>query len=223
MTAPLQAVLFDLDGTLLDTAPDLINALNKAFIDLGYHAQFDSNDRAIVSNGAQAMIMHALKGVKYNESNLHALREHMLSIYTQNICEDTRPFSGIPLLLKKLEEQHIKWGIVTNKPWQFTQPLINAIELNPAPGTIVCPDHVTKKKPDPEGLLTACKTLGVQPSNCIYIGDHQRDIESAKNANMMSIAAAYGYIQEHEAVDSWHANHIVQTASEIWPIFERYL
>ncbi len=220
--APIKAVLFDLDGTLLDTWPDfevvlnrLLEEENKAPLDAGLI-------RATVSNGARALVTLGF-GIEPDHAEFEPLRERLLAHYSNHLAVHTRPFPGIEELLKKLGQHQLPWGIVTNKPFIYAQPLLRQLDLEPAPGTLICPEHVKERKPHPESLYLACEQLGCAANNCIYIGDHRRDIDCGKNAGAKTIAAAYGYIDNRREAESWQADHTVDSAYELWPLIENYL
>lgn len=214
------AVLFDLDGTLIDTAPDFHFVINQQ---LRRHQRDEvSYDylRRFVSNGARAMISAAF-GPEEGEPGFDQLHQEMLDLYLEHVCVKSAPFPGITELLNWFGEQGIHWGIVTNKPERFTTPLMQALSLTPASSSTVCPDHVQEKKPHPESLLLACREINVDPADCIYIGDHRRDIEAGRRAGMTTIAVSYGYIDEGENLDDWHSDHRVSHANEIQPLLQQ--
>ena len=122
-----------------------------------------------------------------------------------------------------LKQQKISWGVVTNKPFFYTEPLLKQMPFPVAPHTVVCPDHVTHRKPHPEPMLLACKQLDCKPFEAIYLGDHRRDIEAAQNASMKTIACAYGYIEAGDKVSDWHADYSVQQVKDIIPILQKII
>lgn len=222
MSRSIRAVIFDLDGTLLDTAPDFIVVVNQ----LRAQHQLPSLDndiiRAQVSNGARALVKLALS-IDESHREFEHHRQTLLSAYLQHIAVHTVPFAGIELLLRLLDKHNISWGIATNKPATYTIPLMAALNMQPAPFCVICPDHVSRPKPDPESLFLASKQLQCSPEEIIYVGDHLRDIECGKSAGCITIAAAYGYIDQGDSAANWQADHIVQSADEIWPIVQSYL
>lgn len=210
----LAAVLFDLDGTLIDTAADFHRIINillrqRQLPEISYKSLLPS-----VSNGAKAMIEKAF-GDQISETETAQLHQQMLALYEQAPCVDSKPYPGIESLLSWLAKHSIPWGIVTNKPWLYTQPLMEALQLTPAAGSIICPDHLSEKKPHPEGLLLACNQMQVAAENCAYIGDHIRDIEAGNRANMHTVAALYGYLEENEDTSLWQHNTQIQSATEL--------
>ncbi|OEY65023.1 phosphoglycolate phosphatase [Marinobacter sp. X15-166B] len=214
MKHPVSTVLFDLDGTLIDTAPDFIRCLNQMRTDLGMAALPAEQVRRSVSNGARAMVEVGF-GLLPGDPDYESRHAQFLDLYEQNLAAETRLFPGIERALEWLEAQAIPWGIVTNKPERFTTPLLAALQLSERCAAVICPDHVEHRKPHPESLLLACKQLGANPADGIYVGDHLRDIEAGRNAGMTTVAVRYGYIENPEDIDLWQADHTVETVSEL--------
>jgi 2-phosphoglycolate phosphatase len=221
-TQKIRAVMFDLDGTLLDTAPDFVAVVNQLLQENNRPTLPEEKIRACVSNGARALVMMAFE-IEETHPNFPSLRLRLLELYINHIAVFTKPFPGIQELLHKLAAKDIAWGIATNKPNLYTELLMTQLNLQPAPVSIICPDHVSASKPDPESLVLAGQQMGCTPAQIIYIGDHQRDIECGKRAGSITIAAAYGYIDDEKAIDSWQADYRVEHADEIWPIVEKYI
>ncbi|MGV8837446.1 HAD family hydrolase [Cellvibrio sp.] len=222
MAKSIRAVMFDLDGTLLDTAPDFIVVVNQLLAEQQRPALAAETIRAGVSNGSKALIKLAFAIDESNEQ-FEPLRHRLLELYLAHIAVYTIPFPGINELLDKLADNNIAWGIATNKPATYTLPLMAALDIHPAPLSVICPDHVARSKPDPESLFLASKQLGCAPDEIIYIGDHKRDIDCGKGAGSITIAAAYGYVDEGDDPINWNADYCVNHANEIWPIIEKYL
>jgi N-acetyl-D-muramate 6-phosphate phosphatase len=218
----IRAVMFDLDGTLLDTAPDFVAVTNQLLSEHNRPLLSDDKIRACVSNGSRALVMMAFD-INEDHTDLPSLRARLLELYTNHIAVFTKPFPGIESLLHKLAEHNIPWGIATNKPALYTELLLAQLNMQPAPISIICPDHVTHSKPHPESLMLASQQLGCTPEEIIYIGDHARDIECGKQAGSLTIAAAYGYIDNLTDVDEWQAHYRVNHADEIWPIIKQHL
>lgn len=214
-----EAVLFDLDGTLIDTAPDFHAVINQLLAEYQHPPVSAAFLRRYVSNGARSMIGAAFE-LTDQDPAFDVLHPRMLELYLQHLDVDTQPFPGILSLLHWLGEQQIPWGIVTNKPECYTTPIIQGLNLQPAPGTVICPDHVQQKKPHPEALFLACKALHCTPEHSVYIGDHRRDIEAGLRAGMHTIAVSYGYLDEGEDINSWNSHFRVDHASDIRPILE---
>jgi len=207
-------VLFDLDGTLIDTAPDFIRCLNELRQAHGLQALPAPHIRRSVSNGARAMI---LVGFGLEPDHPDYLEKHtaFLDLYEAGVAVETTLFEGVDAILRDLEARNIPWGIVTNKPVRFAAPLIEALGLAKRCATLICPDHVTNRKPHPEALFLACREVGADPATGVYVGDHERDIEAGRNAGMKTIAVRYGYIEQPEAVDLWQADIVADTVSDL--------
>ena len=222
MAKPIRAVMFDLDGTLLDTAPDFVVVVNQLLAEQQRPSLAAETIRAGVSNGSKALIKIAFS-IDETNTQFEPLRQRLLELYLAHIAVYTIPFPGINELLDKLADNNIAWGIATNKPATYTLPLMAALDIQPAPASVICPDHVARSKPDPESLFLASKQLGCAPDEIIYIGDHKRDIDCGKGAGSITIAAAYGYVDEGDDPANWNADYCVHHANEIWPIVEKYL
>lgn len=218
----LKTVLFDLDGTLLDTAPDFIFVLNTLLQENDRQPIDDIRIRNTVSSGASALVKLGF-GIGEDDERFEALRLRLLELYSLHLAENTRPFPGITETLAFLAANRIPWGVVTNKPLLYTAPLMEAMRFPQTASVIVCPDHVTHRKPHPEPLYLACKQSACSPAEAIYLGDHQRDIASGRNAGMPTVACHYGYIEEGEDPASWQADHIVKHADELPALLETYL
>jgi len=209
-----KAVLFDLDGTLLDTAPDLAAALNQLLLENSRpHLPYETI-REVVSDGAKAMIELAFN-ISDSDQQYPSLRQRLLEIYEENIAVHTQLFTGLDVLLERLEKNNIHWGIVTNKPRYLSVRLLEALKLRERCATLVCPDDVTHRKPHPEPLLKACKEINCLPAETIYIGDHLRDIQAGKNAGMKTISALFGYIHQDEDPLLWDADISVLKSTEL--------
>lgn len=218
---PLHAVFFDLDGTLLDTSADLANALNKTLHQHGREPLALAEIRQHVSNGAAALIKLGF-GRYLEHEQLTTLRNDLLKHYLDDIATHSKPFAGIEELIKQLAARDIAWGIVTNKPQRYTEALMQHFHFASAPCATVSPEHVGVGKPDPASLLYACKHSRVEPENCLYIGDHLRDIECGRNAGMPTIAVGYGFTTDPLEYLSWKADHTALLAQDIWPILQKH-
>ncbi len=210
---PIQAVLFDLDGTLIDTAPDFIATLNRLRKDYQLPALPSEQIRAQVSNGARALVTLSFGNETDNPQFSKQLTE-LLDLYENSLAEHSRVFSGLDDTLALLEQHAIPWGIVTNKPTRFTTPLLEQLNLHKRCSIAICPDHVSQRKPHPEPILKACSELGVTPEYALYVGDHLRDIESGNRAGCFTVAASWGYIDAADSAASWRANLICDTPAE---------
>ena len=187
---PGQAVLFDLDGTFADTAPDLAAALNRLLVDEGLEPLPVERVRPFASAGARGLV-HVGFGVKPGDVEYAALREAFLEFYRERTCVETRLFPGIRELIDELKKRGIAWGIVTNKALRFTERVLAALELEP--DCVVCGDSTPHLKPHPAPLLLAAEQLKLAPARCIYVGDDLRDIQAARAAGMRPIAVQWGY------------------------------
>lgn len=219
MSQPLHAVLFDLDGTLLDTAPDFHWVVNQLLREHDRPTVSYEFLRGHVSNGARAMVSAAFD-LDPEHPNFTALHQRMLALYLSHLDVDTVPFQGIAALLDWLDARQIPWGVVTNKPELYTLPVMSGLKLDTRAACIICPDHVTERKPHPEALLLACDQIGCDSRYCVYIGDHQRDIECGRRAGMLTIGALYGYIDNETNTDEWQADHYVNCADALQPLLQ---
>lgn len=215
MTRPsLKAILFDLDGTLLDTAPDLGSALNQLLIEQGKPEIPLERIRSVVSDGANAMISLAFNTTR-DDPEHNPLFLRLLDLYQLNIARHTQAFPGIDALLSSIKQHGMKWGIVTNKPRFYTQQLLEQIRFDPHFDAVVCPDDVSQGKPSPEPMYLACTQIGCLPGEALYVGDHKRDIDAGRNAGMKTVAALYGYIEDDEQPDSWFADYYIDHPDDL--------
>ena len=210
----LKAVLFDLDGTLIDTAKDMARALNQLLTEEGQPELNYELIRSEVSHGARAMIILAFDEAEDSE-RFEQLRLRFLDIYKQNIHVETTLFPDMDEILATLETRNIPWGIVTNKPSWLTLPLLESMQLKHRATTIVCADTAGVSKPDPKPMLDACREASVEPHEAMYIGDDERDVEAAHNAGMPCIALRCGYIRLGQNPDDWGADIVMDTTIEL--------
>ncbi|MDG2502744.1 MAG: HAD-IA family hydrolase [Porticoccaceae bacterium] len=209
-----KALLFDLDGTLLDTAPDFITALNKQ---LGLHGRAPLPDHAIrssVTNGSVGLIQEGF-GMAPDHVQFETLREEFLELYFTNLADRTALFAGLQQVLDDCKARGIPWGVVTNKPWRYTEATMVQLGLMDTAATVICPDHVKRAKPDPASILLACSEIATVPQDCLYVGDHVRDIEAGRAAGTRNIAAAWGYIEASENINDWQADWIVDQSQQL--------
>jgi 2-phosphoglycolate phosphatase len=210
----LSCVLFDLDGTLVDTAPDLILCLNKALSSHGLTTVTAETIKPSISFGAAAMINESL-----SQSVSEALRadvlETMLDLYQNNIAEHTVFFKGMSDTLDAIEAQGLKWGVVTNKRERFTNPLMDALKLTDRAACIISGDTTANPKPHVEPMLAACKKAAVKPQECVYIGDASHDIIAGKNAQMKTLAALYGYLKSGDTPETWGADALIESPEQL--------
>ena len=209
-----KALLFDLDGTLLDTAPDFITAVNTQLKRHGHNPLVGDVVRTSVTHGSIGIIENVYN-IKQDHPEFELLKEEFLELYLSKISEKTGLFDGLRQVLDSCEERNIPWGIVTNKPLRYTAPLMADLGLDKQSATTICPDHVANPKPDPEALILACSQIKIAPSDCIYIGDHIRDIQAGKSAGMRTIAAGWGYIEEFENITQWQADWVVEKSADL--------
>lgn len=210
----IQAVLFDLDGTLLDTAPDLVYTINRLRSEHGLPALSLATIRPIVSFGSKAMVKLALN-IDENDSEFNKMREYFLKLYEDHLAMSTRFFPQVEDVLAHLDDANIPWGIVTNKLTRHTSAILKALHLEDRPGCLICGDSLSKSKPDPAPILHACELLKQQPKNCLYVGDCITDVMASKAAGTASLVALYGYISADEDPYSWNADGYVQEPLDI--------
>lgn len=210
----ISTVLFDLDGTLIDTAPDMAAALD-ILCDEEQHKRLPFSEiRPIVSNGSVALVKLAF-GDLLETQTLDRLKSRYLEIYQNNLAVNSQLFDEMNELLMHLEEKNIKWGVVTNKPGWLTEPLMQALGLHQRAACIVSSDSTENRKPHPEPMFYACKLANALPEECVYVGDARRDIEAGQNAGMKTIIAKYGYIEEWENTEDWQADYCIQSPAQL--------
>ena len=209
-----RAVLFDLDGTLADTAQDLGAALNRLLQEHGKSPLPYASIRPVASHGARGLINLGF-GIDRDHPEFESLRQRFLDYYDTSFADLTTIFDGINNLLQQLAQRDIAWGVVTNKPMRFTDRLVPALPWSVQPGVIVSGDTVGVPKPDPRPLLYAAEQLGVAPDQCIYLGDAERDVEAAIAAGMKPLIANYGYIAETDLPESWGAAGFIDRPEQL--------
>jgi 2-phosphoglycolate phosphatase len=210
----LACVLFDLDGTLVDTAPDLMRCLNRALARHGFAEVSHEAVKPFISFGARAMIAASLSE-SVDTRMEEALLVTMLDYYEHHIADRSAFFAGIEDTLNLIEVQGLKWGVVTNKRERFTNPLMAALNLTGRASCIVSGDTTAFAKPHPEPMLAACSQAGVKPEQCVYIGDASHDIAAGKNANMKTLAASYGYLKPGDRPETWGADAVIESPVQI--------
>ncbi|MBD8599301.1 N-acetylmuramic acid 6-phosphate phosphatase MupP [Pseudomonas sp. CFBP 8772] len=210
----LRAVLFDMDGTLLDTAPDFIAICQAMLAERGLPPVNDKLIRDEISGGARAMVSAAF-AMPPEAAEFEALRLEFLARYQTDCAVHSKLFDGMAELLADIEKARLIWGVVTNKPVRFAQPIMEQLGLSERSAVLICPDHVTKSKPDPEPLLLACKMLGLDPASVLFVGDDLRDIESGRDAGTKTAAVRYGYIHPQDNPDHWGADVVVNHPTEL--------
>ena len=210
----ISCVLFDLDGTLVDTAPDMANALNRTLVNHGRQPLAFETIRPSVSLGGVALVKLAFE-LDEADPELERLREEFLAIYRDNLSRESCLFPGMERVLAGLEEISASWGIVTNKPAWLTNPLMHDLQLDARTCCIVSGDTLEQRKPHPAPLLHACELLQCNPGETVYVGDARRDIEAGASAGMTTLVAAYGYIDKADNPDDWGADGLVDSPEEI--------
>jgi len=218
----VEAILFDLDGTLVDTATDFVNVLNLQRRQHNFEPLDSQLIRDTVSNGARALTKLAFGG-NPGEEAFERKRLELLELYAACAGDQAQLFEGMDNALCHFEKHNIPWGIITNKPRRFTEILLDKLSLSARSAITLCPDDVTKAKPDPESLFLACDRLNCTAKNAIYVGDHERDIIAGKAANMRTVAARYGYIQDKNSISSWNADFEIDHPSELISLFNTSL
>ncbi len=207
-------VLFDLDGTLLDTAPDMAWALNQVREHRGLDGIEYKVIRPHVSHGSFALTRIGCEADEGSDE-FEQFRLQLLQIYGDNIARETQFFDGMEEVINDLEDRSIPWGIVTNKPSWLTTPLIQQLDLETRAAVVISGDTTTKNKPHPAQLLLAAERLSVSPKECIYVGDAERDITAGNSAGMRTLVALYGYLAIDDSPDDWGADAMVQTPAEL--------
>ena len=214
MTRVPRAVLFDLDGTLIDSAPDLAAAGNemreaRGLAPLPYEAF-----RPLVGSGARGMLGIAMQ-VGPDDEAFIPLRDEFLQRYEARMTRETRVFPDMHPVLDMLQAMQMPWGIVTNKAARFAEPLLHALGLHGRAATLVCGDTTARAKPHPDPLLEAARRVGLAPQRCVYVGDDLRDVQAGRAAGMGTVVAAWGYLGLGDAIEAWGADHIIHSPAEL--------
>ncbi len=227
---PIQAILFDLDGTLVDTAKDFVYIIQQIAEENQLIAPSEQTIVEQVSAGVLAMVslFQASSGNHLSNEQILTYQQQFLDNYEENICIKSEIYQGLNEFLTDLEKQNIAWGVVTNKPRYLSEQLLQALDLDKRCSVLVCPDDVTHSKPSPEPLFLALNTLNInrnQADRVIYVGDHIRDIEAGQRAGMKTVVANYGYIstEEQAKVSNWGADKIANTSQQLVEILTDYI
>ncbi len=207
------AIFFDLDGTLLDTAPDMVGSLDQLRAEHGMPPLDYGCARSRVSNGAPGLLKLGFPG--FDEQRRESLRERFLQLYANRLSMLTAPFPGMARVLDSLDAAGVCWGVVTNKPGWLTEPLLDALDLASRCACIVSGDTLEMRKPQPEPLLHAAALARVLPATAVYVGDARRDIEAGRAAGMTTVAALYGYVEAADAPMQWGADHTIRSPDEL--------
>ena len=208
----IRAILFDLDGTFADTAPDLGHAVNLMRKARGLTPVSESQTRPVTSSGARGLLGAGF-GITPEHPDYPAMREEFLNYYEANLCRETRLFDGMATLVDALESRALTWGIVTNKAERFALPLMKLLGYATRTACIIGGDTTGKLKPHPEPLYAAARAINIEPNACIYIGDDERDIQAGRAAGMQTIAVRYGYLNGSDPA-AWGANAVINTPME---------
>lgn len=208
------AVLFDLDGTLVDTAPDLAAALNQVRSEAGFDALPMDAIRPVVSHGAKAMIERGFD-MQADAPGFETLRLRLLAVYRRRLAQESRVFAAMEPVLREMESRSLPWGIVTNKPAWLTDPLVKALALTERAACVISGDTAARPKPHPDSLLLAAERLGVAPETCLYVGDAERDIEAGRAAGMRTLVALFGYLDADDQPATWDADGAIEQPGDL--------
>ena len=217
--ADVRCVLFDLDGTLLDSATDLGQAADAIRCERGLPSLPPVLYRASAGSGARGMLKVAF-AVEPSDPGYATLRDEFLLRYEQRMTLTTQPFAGVESVLNALRERGLDWGVVTNKAARFTLPLTASLPLFASARVIVCGDTTPHLKPHPASLIEAMRQAGVGPAQCIYVGDDERDMQAGKAAGVRTVAACYGYLGAGAQVDAWPADAVIDQPLELLNLLE---
>jgi N-acetyl-D-muramate 6-phosphate phosphatase len=204
----IEAVLFDLDGTLIDSAPDLAGAANDLRVQHGLAPLPYGDLRPMAGAGARGMVGVAF-GAQPGDPRFNDLREAFLARYEQRLLQETVVFASVLPVLAALDVAAMRWGIVTNKVMRFTHPVVAGLGLQTRAAALIGGDSTAHAKPHPEPLLEAARRIGVEPGRCVYVGDDLRDVQAGRAAGMVTLAAGWGYLGQGEAIEQWGANAVI--------------
>lgn len=217
----IRTVLFDLDGTLLDTAPDLAFALNQVREEQGLPSLAFDQVRAVVSHGGRALIELGF-GSSRPEPELERLRQRLMAIYGDNLARSTNLFPGMDQVLDGIEQRRMNWGVVTNKPAFLTEPLLQRMNLHARAACVVSGDTLAERKPHAAPMLHACDLAGSRAAECVYVGDARRDVEAGRRAGMHTLVVLFGYFREGDRPSSWGADGLANNPLEILDWIEQH-
>jgi len=212
--ATFDAFLFDLDGTLVDTAPDLGYALNCLREQEGLPPIAHPKIRAVASHGAAGLLKLGFD-ISPDHDDFPALQKRFLRLYQDNITRESRLFTGFEKVLETLEDRGIAWGVITNKPAFLTEPLLAGLNLTERAACVVSGDTTEHSKPHPAPMLHACSVISIEPQRCLYVGDAQRDIEAGNNVNMHTVVAQFGYLSEADQPELWQADAFINQPEDL--------
>lgn len=211
---PIRAILFDLDGTLIDSAPDLGAAADQMRVVRGLPSLPMADYRPYAGSGARGMLRVAF-GMHPEDAAFPEMREEFFQNYERRMTQDTTIFDGVTEMLTSIVARELQWGVVTNKSKRFTDPLSQKMAMFATAGTVVSGDTTPHSKPHPEPLFEAARRIGVVPEECVYVGDDERDIIAGKAAGMYTVAAVYGYLGEKQSVAHWQADDVIDSPNEL--------
>ena len=218
----IRAVLFDMDGTLLDTAPDFIAVIQAMRAARALPPIEDKTVRDVVSGGARAMVISAFEVDPMSDA-FETLRLEFLERYQSHCATFSHLYDGMADVLADIEKAGLIWGVVTNKPLRYAEPIMQRLGLAERSALLICPDHVTHSKPDPEMLALACQRLELEPASVLFVGDDLRDIESGRAAGTRTVGVSYGYIHPQDNPRSWGADAVIDHPLELRDLLERAL
>lgn len=210
----IKAVLFDLDGTLIDSAPDLAAAVDKMRVSRGMASLDLGIYRPMVGSGARGMLNVAF-GMEPHHPDFEAMKEEFLSNYQAALDVHTKPFDGVLDLLTTLKSKSLMWGVVTNKHERFTHRIVERMDWLQAAATVICGDTTPHAKPHPAPLLEAARRINLPPEACVYVGDDERDIQAGKAAGMQTVAAMYGYLGKATPAEAWGADAMIENPADL--------
>ncbi|WP_068830663.1 N-acetylmuramic acid 6-phosphate phosphatase MupP [Pseudomonas sp. BMS12] len=218
----LRAVLFDMDGTLLDTAPDFVAVCQAMRSARDLPPADEQRVRDVISGGARAMVCAAFD-LEVGAEGFEALRLEFLERYREHCAVFSKPFDGMLELLTDIERSRLIWGVATNKPVVFAEPIMQQLGLSERSAVLLCPDHVERSKPAPDMLLLACEQMGIAPSDVLFVGDDERDIEAGRAAGCKTAAVTYGYIHPEDNPRHWGADVVVDHPLELRAVLDSAL
>lgn len=215
--AAARSVLFDLDGTLADTAPDLGFALNQLRLVRGMPELSIAELRTHASSGARGLLQKGF-GIQPEDAGYLEMRDEFLDLYERNLARNSALFPGVPSLLDEIEDRGLSWGIVTNKSERFTFPLLRALRLLDRARCVVCGDTTPYAKPHPAPLIEAMSMIGTTAARCVYVGDDERDVQAGHAAGMSVVVVRYGYLGNGRPPEEWGADLLVDSPAELGPL-----
>lgn len=215
----LKALLLDLDGTLVNTAPDMVGTLNRVLNNHGEPSADIEQASKLVSNGAKALLEFGF-GDAFKNYSSDVLVQEFLDDYAQHVCQDSHLYDGMGGILELCEANQIRWGVITNKPIELSKSLLEGLDLFKRCSILLGGDSLPVKKPDPAPMLHSCMVMSLAPSECLYVGDHHRDIMAGNAAGMDSAAALWGYIQSSDAPETWKAKFLINTPQGLHRLIE---